>query len=530
MRIPRKRLPTLQLIIPLFAAALSAHAGTTKPMNILLIFMEDMGPHISAYGNNTAPTPALDALAAESVVFENAYCVQATCSPSRSSLYSGQYPHQTGHMGLAGSFGYYMKEGFTTFLSILKQADYFTGVSYKIHVNPESAISKDYDLNYNVSRFTKIDKTDTKDFRQSIAYFEDFLGQRPDDRPFFFMAQTHDTHEPFNRGPFNKAPDEAPYTTLTGDDVQPLASFGEGLPFGGWVAKQVASYYNAIQRVDAFVGGILAALEEEGLADSTVVVFSADHGPSFARGKLSNHELGLHIPLIIRWPDSTVAGTRNESLVSLLDLPATFVDIAEQAVPEKYEGRSLKEFASSGMSKTPWRSSLAAEYTSHTTIDYWPMRSIRNERYKLIESKLAGTEAGDYILQGGRVQREGESADMTAGLQASTNSSSLAIYQSLENPPQFELYDLQEDAGETRNLAENPEYQAILQGLITELRAWEKATNDPFTDPDFFRGFTEAQLEKQKSIRAWEAINGKDKFWGKPIAKGEWSEWIDSLP
>ena len=171
-------LKALTLLILVMGLNLNSIAKSSseerKHLNILFIFMEDMGLQIPAYGDATAPTPGIDKLASSGVLFENAYCVQATCSPSRSSVYSGQYPHQTGHMGLAGKYGYYMKPGFTTFISQLKASGYRTGYSYKIHVNPEQEIAKHYDVHNSIKQFKK-DKSDTKDYNRAIKYFDKFL-------------------------------------------------------------------------------------------------------------------------------------------------------------------------------------------------------------------------------------------------------------------------------------------------------------------------------------------------------------------
>ena len=497
----------------------------TKPLNILFIFMEDMGLQIPAYGDNTAPTPGIDKLASTGVLFENAYCVQATCSSSRSSVYSGQYPHQTGHMGLAENFGYYMKKGFITFLSQLKESGYRTGYSYKIHVSPENQIAKYYDVHNNIPKFKK-DGSDTKDYNRAIKYFDKFLKESKKGQPFFYMAQTHDTHEPFNRGPFKTAPDREPYRTLKGADVKALPAFGEGLSMKGYLSTMTASYYNSIQRVDAFVSGCLSLLEKHGLDENTVVIFSSDHGPSFARGKLSCNELGLRVPLIVRWPGTQVAGTRNKQLISLLDIAPTLVDVAGRKAPKQYEGQSLKDFAMTGAT-TEWRNNLFSEYTSHTTIDYWPMRSVRNDRYKMIVNKLAGTTEGEFILTGGRVQSEGGSPDIYAALKAPKGSSSRIAYEQIKNPPPVELYDLKKDPYELNNLAESPEHQATLKELSMTLTKWEVDTQDPFADPVYFKMFTQAQITKQKSIRKWEQENTVNGFWGKAIAKGNWKKLIE---
>lgn len=501
--------------------------------NILLIFMEDMGIELPAYGDTTVPTPALDTLASQGVVFENAYCIQATCSPSRSSMFSGQYPHQTGQMGLAMEYGYYMKSGYTSFLSILKDAGYYTGFSYKIHVDPETDLQLGFDKQYDWARMVQQDGKDTKDYVQMRAYFEDFLSERPTHKPFFFLAQTHDSHEPFSRAPFNLAPTNAPYVTVTGGDVSPLGQFGDAMPFesNSWQAVQVAHYYNAIQRIDAFVGLLMQSLEAHGLADDTIVVFSSDHGPSFTRGKLSAHEFSLHVPLMIRWPGTAVPGTRNSELVSLLDLPATFVDIALQESPSTYEGESLKDFALKGRTDQPWRDAVFGEYVSHTTVDYWPMRSVRTDQYRLVENRLAGTPAGDFVVIGGRVQKEGiDTSDYFPGTQAPIGSNTRTTYDRVTNPPQYELYDMAADPYEHVNLAYEPAYHSVLTGLVARLDQWSLDTQDPFLNATWSNEFTTAQTNKQQEIRDYEAIHGTGSFWGTPIAEGDWTYFIEQLP
>lgn len=506
----------------------TCHAmGQAEQKNILLICMEDLGLQLGPYGDSTAPTPSIDALAKDALVFENAYCTQATCSPSRSSLYSGQYPHETGHMGLAGSYGYYMKPGFKTFLSVLKENGYFTGFSYKVHVNPEGEIRKDYDMAFDIPHMKK-EGIDTKDPEANGRYFREFLEERPKERPFFYMAQTHDTHEPFGRGPFKQAPVENPYKTLEEGDVGPLASFGKGISMKGWLGKQVAAYYNAIQRADQFVGEIIAALKEQGLYDSTLIVFTADHGPSFARGKLSTHELGLRVPMIVRDPQSEAKGQRSEALVSLLDLAPTFLEHANLSIPDQYSGHSMKEMLKSNQTPRDWRTHWVSEYTSHTTVDYWPMRSIRGEQYKLIWNMMADRPEAEYLLLGGRVQKEGESADHTMGLQAPEGSSSHSIYTRMSQPSKYELYDLRKDSYEAVDLAQLPEYQPVLKKLKQELLKWQNETSDPFVDEEYFQKFTDAQINKQIDIREWEKLNPGKSFWGKKIARGNWASLIQN--
>ncbi len=499
-----------------------------SPLNILLIFPEDLGLQIGPYADTQIPTPGIDRLAKGGMVFDNAYCTSATCSPSRSSLFSGQYPHQNGHLGLA-DYGYSMHPGTQIFPQLLKDAGYTTGLSYKIHVDPEFEIQRAFDKLYDIKHMTEVDKTDTKDWEAHVRYFREFLSERDPAKPFYYQAQTHDTHEPFSRGKFDKAPDSPPYRTVQPGDIRPLESFGTDISRTSWLDTELAKYYNSVQRVDALVDGLLAILEEQGLLKNTVVIFSSDHGPSFARGKLSVHELGVRVPLIVRWPGEDKTTRRFEELVSLIDLAPTFCTLAELDSPAQFVGRSLIDLISSESAAADWPTTLFTEYHSHTTVDWWPMRSVRNDRYKLIENLLSGTEAAEYILPWGRVQTEGSSPDKPAGLEAPEGSVARDIYSRMENPPRYELYDLAHDPGETKNLADLPEMQSVLDGLKKELDEWQVATDDPFRNPTFLADFTAAQVEKQKEIRAYEVENGKDSFWGKPVSKTDWSEWLKKM-
>jgi arabinogalactan endo-1,4-beta-galactosidase/arylsulfatase A-like enzyme len=503
-----------------------ANAKSTKPWNILLIFPEDLGLQIGPYGESQIPTPGLDRLASEGTVFENAYCTSATCSPSRASLFSGQYPHQTGHLGLA-DYGYSMRPGTTVFPALLKGAGYETGISYKIHVSPEQDIKRHFDKSYDEKRITKLDQTDTKDWEAHLRYFREFLSERDPAKPFYYQAQTHDTHEPFSRGKFKAAPDLDGYRTVKPGEIRPLDSFGNDIKRTDWLKRDLADYYNSIQRVDALVAGLYQILEEKNLLENTIIVLSSDHGPSFGRGKLSVHELGVKVPLIARWPGKgKLPPRRVSSLVSLVDLAPTFMELAGVAPIPEFAGKSLAGQMRGEPRPSDWRSQLVTEYHSHTTVDWWPMRSIRDERYKLIVNLLAGTDAGNYILEGGRVQGEGDSADLSAGLASGKETISNAIYRRMKQPPLFELYDLARDPGETVNLAADVKYRPVLDRLLDDLRKWQEQTKDPFTDKAYLEKVTAAQIVKQKELRAYEAEHGKGSFWGKPVSKTDWSELL----
>ncbi len=477
------------------AAALPVIGQQEKPKNILFIFMEDMGLQIGPYGDRTAPTPRLDALAKQGVVFENVHCTQPTCSPSRSSLFTGLYPHQSGHMGLAKSGGFRLKAGIEPFLKQLKEQNYYTGRSYKIHVDPEQRIRQYFDRNYDFQRF-KDDDTNTHDHRKALKYMADFLKEAKPGQPFFYMAQTSDTHRPFVLKNLIDEPFQSleGYRKMTKQTVAPLPAFGNDIDFT--FAQDVADYYNAIQRVDAFVGGCLDLLDKNGLADDTIVIFSADHGPCYGRGKLSLHDFGTHVPFIVRWPGSPRAGQRSEALVSLIDLPTTFVQASGTEVPAHYQGKSIEPVIFGKVKDATFRDRLFTEYTTHCPIDdYAPTRAIQTPRFKLIHHLLAGQI--EYPADG--VHAEG-CPDVYAALKSPQGPVARKTYDEFVNPPEFQLYDRQADPEEHNNLANNPEYAEVLERMKKELMQWRRETNDPFLDEDYTTRFTQYTIEHQKTV------------------------------
>jgi N-sulfoglucosamine sulfohydrolase len=512
----------MKILAALMLMTLGMHAhANAAPKNILFIFMEDMGLQIGPYGDTTAPTPRLDALAEEGVVFENVHCTQPTCSPSRSSIFYGLYPHRSGHMGLAKSGGFFVRTGLEPFLEPLKEQNYYTGRSYKIHVDPEDRIQQYFDRNYDFQRF-KDDGTNTHDHRQALKYMADFLQNREDQKPFFYMAQTSDTHRPFVLRNLVNEPFEslAGYKKQTADSVKPLPSFGEGIDFT--FARDIADYYNAVQRVDAFVGGCLDLLEQHGLAENTVVIFSADHGPCYGRGKLSLSDFGTHVPFIVRWPGSPRAGQRSDALVSLIDLPSTFVEIAGAEIPSHYMGRSIRPLLQNAKADATFRDKLFTEYTTHCPIDdYAPARAIQDGRYKLIHHLLAGQI--DYPADG--VHAEG-CPDVYAALKTPAGTTARATYDEFVNPPEYQLYDLQSDPHEHNNLANNPEYAEILKRLQKELMDWRKASADPFLDPDYTAAFTRHVTEHQDSVEQWEKEHPGQNVWKAPVMRPDMSRFV----
>jgi len=301
------KLPIAIFILPGLALASCSDVAEPSRPNILLIVSEDNGPDLGCYGNQYVTTPNLDGLAEEGVLFENAFVTYSVCSPSRSTIYTGLFPHQNGQIGLA-THKFRMHKSFKTLPVYMKEAGYRTGCLGKIHINPESAVPWDFHP-IKGANFVK------KNLPSYAAFADTFM--TASDEPFFLMVNFPDAHYPVQ-----KQVEGMPAITMDGDDVEPI-------PFQGADSKRLreftANYYNCMNRLDEATGMLLKKLKASGKAENTVILYLGDHGAQFSRGKCSNYEAALRIPLILKWHGKAKPGLRTEELASTIDLLPTIL-------------------------------------------------------------------------------------------------------------------------------------------------------------------------------------------------------------
>jgi N-sulfoglucosamine sulfohydrolase len=231
-----------------------------------------------------------------------------------------------------------------------------------------------------------------------------------------------------------------------------------------------------MMRLDSYIGDLLEVLEASGKSKDTVVVYIGDHGADLLRGKRTSYEGGVKIPMIIRWPGSK-SGQQKKELVTTLDLFPTFCEIAGVAIPKSLPGQSLKTIAYGGSPK--WRNYLFTEFHVHSNHNPWPQRTVRGARYKLIYNPLAGEMNPGYAFTMGRKFFKAPEAEL---LEAASKQVQVA-YKIMKKPPKYELYDLQMDPFEFKNLAEDLAHAETLGRLKAELTSWQKRTGDPLEDP-----------------------------------------------
>lgn len=356
-----------------------------------------------------------------------------------------------------------------------------------MHINPESAFPFDFEQ-IPTANFNR------KNLREYIVQAEKFICE--DDQPFFLSVNFPDAHDPWLR-----QVDGLPATPQTGDQVEAMPYMGIDPP---GMREMVADYYNSLSRLDTLVGELLSALEKSGKADNTIVVYLGDHGADMLRGKRTCLEGGLRIPLLIRWPLHIAPQVRQE-MVSTVDLLPTILTAAGTAIPDQLSGRPLQPLFTPGA--VPWRKYYCAEYHTHgAKNNYFPQRSIRSERFKLIENLLAEEVHPDYDLTISKLEKEAKARNISKGLDLhdAISKSDPAVrdaYLRMRQPPRYELFDLSKDPFELHNLAELPEHADVLRELRKELHRWRSDTQDPLLNPKALEQLTaEVRSVKKKGV------------------------------
>ncbi len=457
------------------AAKRNVDSPTHRPskLNILLITADDLGIQLSCYGDPIAKTPHIDALAQQSVQFQTAYVSQASCSPSRSTLFTGLYPHANGHFGLANAnVGFQVHPSLYDDLlpNALKRSGYRTGIIGKLHVNPEQQFQFDWRQNAGFG---------SRQVKEQLAYAREFINQS-NNEPWFLMFNLFDPHVARRRLPDGSRgpqyfPDQVsglPESILTANDV----------PAWPWQQidtpaqrTKIAGYYNCVHRIDAAIGMLTQLLHETNHWDDTLILFLGDHGPPFARGKTSCYEAGLRVPFLARWPGVSQPHI-SQRLVGSIDIYPTILAAAGVPEPKAVHGRSLRPVLVDSETSN-WRETLVAEFHFHGASPFFPRRAITDGRFKLIHNLRAGELSASPSI-------DGDQAPAMARLLATDHPARIAM-ERLNNPPEWEFYDLRSDPIEFHDRSSEPALESEMNRLKLALRTWQTQTEDPFTNVDF---------------------------------------------
>jgi len=405
-------------------------AESRRP-NILYLHTHDVGRYVQPYGY-AIPTPHLQALAEEGVLFRRAFCANPTCAASRSTLLTGMYPHNNGMTGLAHR-GWSLNDYRQHLVHTLRAAGYETVLTGVQHVvshqigEPWQVIGYDRWLG------------DEDAHERAVAFLESAPAE-----PFFLAVGFSDTHREF--GPvtdagdprYCKPPDPLPDTPETREDM--------------------ARYMTSAREVDAKMGAVLAALARTGLDETTLVICTTDHGPAFPRMKCTLTDSGTGVMLIMRGPGGFEGGRVVESIVGHIDIFPTLCELLEIEAPSWLQGVSLMPLIRGEADSV--RDEIFTEVNYHAA--YEPMRAIRTPHWKYIR------------------RYDDRQAPVLPNCDDSLSKSLWLEHGWAQMAPESEmLFDLIFDPNEAHNLAGDPRAQEILVDLRARLDAWMQETDDP---------------------------------------------------
>ncbi|WP_240543614.1 sulfatase family protein [Spirosoma foliorum] len=463
------------------------HHQDTKRPNIVLIVADDHGREaLGCYGEKNAPkptvrTPNIDQLAADGTRFTNAFCTTASCSPSRSVLLTGLHNHANGMYGLEHQVHHFSSfDTVRTLPVLLEQAGYRTARIGKLHVAPEKVYHFQTVLGAGgVNDPTSIGRSPVEMARKCYSFLEE-----KSDRPFFLYFATDDPHRSNTVAPDGKPIFDGSKPNLFGNKPGGYPQVGDHFyqprevrvpPYMSDTKAsraELAQYYEAISRLDQGVGRLIEYLKDTGQYDNTLIVYLSDNGAPFPGSKTNLYEPGMRLPLLVKLPKPQKPGFIQDAMISWVDITPTLLDFARiETGKVAKQGRSFKDIIE--QERVAGWDEVYASHSLHEITMYYPMRVVRERRYKLIfniANELTYPMALD-LYQSYTWQ------DILRTKQKFYGKRTVEAYL---HRPRFELYDLQTDPEEVHNLAGNPKYREVLTRMQVKLKRFQKETRDPW--------------------------------------------------
>ncbi|VGO20414.1 sulfatase family protein [Pontiella sulfatireligans] len=423
-----------------FFTLLQAYAETSEPAppNIVLIIGDDISDtDFGCYGHPTIKTPNIDLLAANGLRFSNAYLTISQCSPTRCSIITGRYPHNTGapelHMALP--------KGQVMFPALLNQAGYYTAAAGKWHMG-----------NYAKKAFDKVVDSRPGGGERWVQC----LQERPKDKPFLMWFASHDAHRSWqeDKEAVPHAPEDAvipPYSIDTQE-----------------ARVDLAKYYDEVQRLDRYTGMVVDELKKQGVLENTIIIFMADNGRPFPRCKTRLYDSGIKTPFIVHWPAGLKQrGEVCDSLISAIDIAPTLLELSDLKSPPSVQGTSILPLLDDP-EKTV-REYVFAEHNWHVQIAH--ERMVRHGNYVYIRN------AHPQLPQICGLEDQCPQKELRA-LAKEGKLTPAQMDPLLEPRPAEELFDVSNDPHQIKDLARNPEYAQVLENMRTLMDEWQASTGD----------------------------------------------------
>ncbi|QEH41781.1 sulfatase [Chitinophaga sp. XS-30] len=434
--------------------AVAYHTDQKQMPNILVLIADDWGyPNAGIYGDKAVKTPNFDKLAKSGALFTNAFTTPS-CSPSRASLLTGQWPHNLEEgVHLRG----FLPKKFPNYTELLSIQGYTVGL-YKKGWGPGQYQLGGYEHN---------------PAGQSYPGFKEFYKGKPKDKPFCFWYGSTNPHRPYKQG-------MGAHTGKTLASVT-VPAF---LPDRPEIRSDILDYYYEVEEFDKEVGEVIKILEAAGELENTLIVIAGDNGMPFPRAKANLYDAGTHVPLAIIWPGKIKAGQELSDFVGFNDLAPTFLEAAGQSVPSVMSGKSLLSLVT-GKVKTLGRDKMFVERERHAEVREgnigYPARGIRTKDFLYIRNfRPERWPAGDPEMGSG-MYGDIDGSPTKTYIIAHKNEPEIAPFFQLAflKRPAEELYDLKNDPNQLKNVALDKRYLKTREKLSTELANWMKETRDP---------------------------------------------------
>lgn len=423
--------------------SLTGNAQTSNTPNFIIFIADDVSWNdLGCYGNPDVHTPNIDRLAGQSIRFNNAYLTASSCSPSRNSIMTGRYPHNTGAAELHTEPPLKMK----SFPEALKSNGYFTASSGKFHMGKYA--ERAFDVIYRKGE--DIGNGGEKSWIKTVE-------ERPKDKPFFMWFAALDAHRAWGENDFSGThdPDKltAPFYLMDGPETR----------------KDLAQYYDEITRFDHYIGEVVNKLDSQGALGNTVIIIMADNGRPFPHSKTRVNDRGMKTPFLVYWPEKIKEAKVTNSLISVIDIAPTLLSLASAEIPASVQGVSFEKLI-----EEPGASFRNHVFSEHNWHDYEAYeRMVRSDKFL-------------YIYNGRPMQPQLGPADAVgspsyAELNALKASNKLsAIQADIFTTPRAieELYHLESDSLQLVNVASHPSYGEELLQMRNTLGLWQAQTGD----------------------------------------------------
>ncbi len=458
---------TITMVLILSTQSVNAQGSDGRP-NIIFIIADDVSDDdFGCYGNKTVRTPNIDRIAGEGLRFTNVYLTSSSCSPSRTSIISGRYPHNTGSAELHTP----LPAEQIPFPLLLKNAGYYTVQAGKSHFG--SPALRAFDQAYE----GKEGGTGAEE------RWVKCLQERPKDKPVFAWFAAIDAHRVWQADKFGTPHDSKnihlpPYLADTDSTRQ-----------------DIASYYNEISRFDYYIGEVEKELKKQGVLDNTIIMIMADNGRPFPRCKTRLYDSGIRTPFIMKWKKEITAGGVCNSLLSTVDIAPTLTELAGIKPLKEFQGKSF-----AALLKNPGTEFREYVFAEHNWHDYEAHeRMIRSKNFLYIlnsRPNLPNQGPADAVNSPSfrDLKNLRDSGKLTAAQQD--------IF--MLPRPYEELYDCNTDPMQLVNIASVPSQGETLKILRIALQNWRTQTKDNTPEKitgDWFNRENAASLQESMKVR-----------------------------